>query len=70
MIKAARSVAVAFLAVTALAAQERPLPDQESFMREVRARLQTDSSLQSGYIYTETRREQKLDGNGRVKRDR
>ena len=69
MIKAARSVAVALLAVTALAAQERPLPDQESFTREVRARLRTDSSLQSGYIYTETRRERKLDGNGRVKEE-
>ena len=56
-------------AVTALAAQDRPLPDQESFTREVRARLRTDSSLQSGYIYTETRREQKLDGSGKVKEE-
>lgn len=65
----ARTGVVALLAVTALAAQERPLPDQESFTREVRARLRTDSSLQSGYIYTETRREQKLDGSGRVKEE-
>ena len=65
----ARAVIVVPLAVTALAAQDRPLPDQESFTREVRARLRTDSSLQSGYIYTETRREQKLDGSGKVKEE-
>jgi hypothetical protein len=62
----ARTLAVALVSVTALVAQERPLPDQESFLREVRTRLQTDSTLQSGYIYVETRREQKLDGRGRV----
>src|SRR5258708_38617494 len=61
-----RALAVAFLSVTALVAQERPLPEQESFLREVRTRLQTDSTLQSSYIYVETRREQKLDGRGRV----
>jgi hypothetical protein len=63
------TVAVALLSVTALVAQERPLPDQESFLREVRTRLQTDSTLQSGYIYVETRREQKLDGRGRVEQE-
>jgi multidrug efflux pump subunit AcrA (membrane-fusion protein) len=61
-----RTLAVALLSVTALAAQDRPLPDQDSFLRAVRARLRTDSSLQSSYIYVETRREQKLDGRGRV----
>ena len=35
----------------------------------MRKRLQTDSSLQSSYIYVETRREQKLDGRGRVKEE-
>ena len=65
----ARTLAVALLTVTALAAQERPLPDQESFLREVRARLQTDSTLQRSYIYVETRREQKLDGSGRVEEE-
>ena len=65
----ARALAVALLSVTALVAQERPLPDQESFLREVRARLQTDSTLQSGYIYVETRHEQKLDGGGRVEQE-
>ena len=65
----ARGIGVAFLSVAALVAQERPLPDQESFLREARTRLQTDSSLQSSYIYLETRREQKLDGRGRVQEE-
>lgn len=47
------------------AAQARPMPDPEAFLAEVRARLQTDQALQSSYSYTETRREVKLDGNGR-----
>jgi hypothetical protein len=65
----ARTLAVALLSVAALAAQERPLPDQESFLREVRTRLQTDSSLQRSYVYVETRREQKLDSGGRVQQE-
>ena len=62
-------IASALLSVTALVAQERPLPDQESFLRDVRTRLQTDSALQSGYIYVETRREQKVDGRGQVEQE-
>jgi len=65
----ARVIASALLSVTALVAQERPLPDQESFLRDVRARLQTDSTLQSGYIYVETRREQKVNGRGQVEQE-
>ena len=49
-----------------LAAQDRPLPDQESFLKETRKHLQTDSTLQSSYVYVETRREQKLDKQGRI----
>jgi hypothetical protein len=64
-----RIIAVALLSVSALMAQDRPLPDQESFLREVRTRLQTDSTRQSGYIYVETRREQKLDAHGRVEQE-
>jgi multidrug efflux pump subunit AcrA (membrane-fusion protein) len=64
-----RTVAVALLGVAAPVAQERPLPDQERFLGEARKRLQTDSSLQRSYIYVETRREQKLDGGGRVKQE-
>ena len=65
----ARALAVVLLTVTALVAQERPLPEQESFLREVRTRLQTDSTLQSGYMYVETRREQKVDGRGQVEQE-
>ena len=36
------------------AAQERPLPELEPFLEEVRERLQTDRTLQSGYTYVET----------------
>jgi len=54
------------LGVAAAAAQERRLPEQESFLRDTAARLQTDSSLQRSYIYVETRREQKLDEQGQV----
>jgi hypothetical protein len=62
----AGTIAVALLSVTAPVAQERPLPDQERFLADVRTRLRTDSSLQSSYVYVETRREQKLDGRGRI----
>src|SRR3712207_6375380 len=48
------------------APEERPLPDAQAFLREARKRLQTDSALQSSYVYFETRREQKLDKRGRV----
>ena len=62
----ARVTALVILSVAAVGAQDRPLPDRETFLRDVRAKLRTDSSLQSSYIYTETRREQKLDDRGRV----
>jgi hypothetical protein len=65
----ATTIVVALLSVTAPVAQERPLPDQERFLGEVRQRLQTDSSLQSSYIYTETRHEQKRDRRGRVQEE-
>jgi hypothetical protein len=48
------------------AAQDRPLPDLGPFLREARKHLETDSSLQAGYMYQETRREQKLDKHGKV----
>ncbi|MBM3819725.1 MAG: hypothetical protein FJW14_12035 [Acidimicrobiia bacterium] len=47
-------------------AQEQPLPDQAAFLAETRTHLQTDSALQSSYMYVETRRERKLDRRGRV----
>lgn len=62
-------VTAGFLGATALLAQERPLPDQESFLSETRIHLQTDSTLQSSYVYVETRRQQKLDKDGRVREE-
>jgi hypothetical protein len=59
-------MSVACLLVVAVTAQERPLPEREAFLREARQHLQTDTSLQSSYVYVETRREQKLDERGRV----
>jgi hypothetical protein len=47
-------------------AQERPLPDFDAFVARAKTRLQTDSDLQSGYVYTERRVEHDLDGDGRV----
>lgn len=68
------ATAIGVLAVCLCAAvapaQDRPLPDQEAFLRETRRHLQTDATLQSSYMYVETRREQELDGKGRVSEDR
>ena len=54
------------IAGATLFAQDRPLPDQESFLQETRKHLQTDSALQSSYVYVETRRETKFDKHGRT----
>jgi len=66
MRRTAGLMSVACLLVVAGAAQERPLPEREACLRETRKHLQTDTSLQSSYVYVETRREQKLDKRGRV----
>ena len=61
-----RFVAAAVLCLaTPLTAAQRPLPDQQQFVQEVRNRLDTNDERQSGYMYVETRREQKLDKSGR-----
>jgi len=57
------------IAGSTLRAQNRPLPDQESFLIETRKHLETDSTLQSGYVYVETRRELKLDKDGRTREE-
>ena len=63
-------VALGFLiAGSTLGAQNRPLPDQESFLTETRKHLQTDSTLQNGYVYVETRHELKLDKGGRTREE-
>lgn len=54
------------IAGSTLAAQDRPLPDQQSFLKETRRHLQTDGTLQSSYVYVETRHERKLDKHGRT----
>jgi hypothetical protein len=66
VIKTACLLVVCVIAGATLVAQDRPLPDQESFLQETRKHLQTDSTLQRSYVYVETRREQKLDSHGRV----
>ena len=53
--------------LAAPAAQERPLPDYQSFAAEVKKHIATDEERQSGYMFIERRTDQRLDGNGRVK---
>jgi hypothetical protein len=62
-----RAVAALFVcvAVASPQAQERPLPDPQPFLQEVRKHLETDDARQSGYMYVETRREEQLDKAGR-----
>jgi hypothetical protein len=55
--------------VSPVTGQERPLPDQQSFMAEARKRLQPDEMRQSGYVYLETRRELKLDARGKTTKE-
>ena len=64
------TAALCSIATALIAAQDRPLPDQDAFLREARTHLQTDASLQSSYVYVETRREQKRDRAGRIKEER
>ena len=65
MSKAARVAVVILAAAATPSTQERPLPDLEPFLKEVRARLETDASRQFGYSYLETRRRTSIDGKGR-----
>jgi hypothetical protein len=61
-----RLICVLAVLSASVTAQERPLPAQEPFLLETKKHLQTDSALQSSYMYVETRREQKLDKRGKV----
>ncbi|MEQ1758125.1 MAG: hypothetical protein ABL986_07380 [Vicinamibacterales bacterium] len=47
-------------------AQDRPLPDFDTFAAEVKKHLATDEERQSGYVFNERRVEQKVNGQGRV----
>jgi hypothetical protein len=62
-----RAVCVVLLLLANPAAQERPLPDYDTFAAQVRKHLATDEERQSGYTFVERRVEQKLDGSGRTK---
>lgn len=57
------------LSIAVLGAQDRPLPDQDTFLKETRKHLQTDTSVQSSYTYVETRREVKLDKDGHIEEE-
>jgi hypothetical protein len=62
-----RPIVLALLALVlaAPAAQDRPLPDYDTFAAQVKKHLATDEERQSGYMFIEKRSEQKLDGSGR-----
>jgi hypothetical protein len=60
------AVGLLCLVTTSFRAQERPLPDEQRFFQEVRKHLDADDERQSGYMYVETRREQKLDKAGKA----
>ena len=68
-IRLAAVLGLAALSIVALGAQDRPLPDRDAFLKETRKHLQTDSSVQSSYMYVETRREQKLGKDGRTEEE-
>jgi hypothetical protein len=53
------------LLLTGAAAQDRPLPDRETFLAQARAHLATDEDRQTGYTYLERTTEEKLDATGR-----
>jgi hypothetical protein len=60
-----RSFLIALLLVSVASAQDRPLPDFDTFAAQVKKHLVTDEERQSGYMFTERRIEQKLDADGR-----
>ena len=61
-----RALVLAVLLASAPPAQERPLPDFNTFAAEVKKHLATDEERQSGYVFNERRVEQKVNGAGRV----
>ena len=60
-----RPLFLALLLLATAGAQERPLPDYETFAAQVKQHLATDEERQSGYMFVERRTEQKVDGSGR-----
>jgi hypothetical protein len=61
-----RPLVITLMLVAApLVAQDKPLPDFNTFAAQVKKHLATDEERQSGYVYIERRTEQKVDGSGR-----
>lgn len=60
------ALVVVVLLALAPSAQERPLPDFDTFAAEVKKHLSTDEERQSGYVFNERRVEQKVNAGGRV----
>lgn len=60
-----RPLLIALLLMAAPLAQERPLPDFDTFAAQVKKHLATDEERQSSYTYVERRTEQKIDGAGK-----
>jgi hypothetical protein len=61
-----RALVLAALFVVAPLAQERPLPDFNTFAAEVKKHLATDEERQSGYVFNERRVEHKVNATGRI----
>jgi hypothetical protein len=61
-----RPLIIALLLLAAPVAQERPLPDVDTFAAQVKKHLATDEERQSGYVFVERRIEQNVDGSGRL----
>jgi hypothetical protein len=59
------TLALLVLYLVTPAAQDRPLPDYETFAARVKTHLATDEERQSGYMFVEKRTDEKLDGSGR-----
>ncbi|MSO56406.1 MAG: hypothetical protein EXQ55_05720 [Acidobacteria bacterium] len=60
-----RPFVLALLLLATPFAQDRPLPEFDTFAVQVKAHLETDEERQSGYMFIERRSEQKLDASGR-----
>ena len=54
------------LVAISVCADERPLPDLNAFIAQVKTKLASDESLQSGYMYNERTITEKIDGSGRT----
>lgn len=61
-----RASVLLLLLVSVTFAQDRPLPDFDTFAAQVKKHLATDEERQSGYMFIERRSEQHLDASGRV----